>query len=1217
MKSHAVSPLRRLTAGLVTLALLLWQLALPVYAFALTQDEIAAMPTVTVNFQTAEGGPVNQLAATPTTDATGKAYWITLPAEAFSYPVTLSIVPSAAAPTYTFTPDASTPVQLPPSPSDYTGESVLLTAYQDGVVMEEYHLYLSTATMPAEVPPATVPVTYVDAADPNIVLYSEMFTAYYNTDNVVMADSSHVPEGYTLQGDNGAYVTVDETGTPSPASVTFYFAKAAVKGTVTVYYTDLGGNELASPQTLTLDPGTYPISPDLNLVPAGYTLSDTTPAPVEVTIGSDGVASREAITFEFAETVVETTPPVTDTPTTEAPQTENPTTDTPTTDTPTTDTPTTDTPPETTTPVETTAPVLTPVNLYAQVSSTSANFRTETSTSSAKAFADVSNGAYLWVYGTLVVPDDKGTDVTWAKIAYNGTDCYVWYSLISVLSQEDSDAYNYAQPSPVPGTETQAPVETTASPSPSPSPSPLPAQVTGYFYTLAEAPMVAGAGSDTILATLPANTGVYVEGQNYLDSLAWHKVTYQGTAGYIREDYLRMMTSDEVTAFLTTPSPSPSPSLSPSPSPSDSPSPSPSPSVSPSVSPSESPSASPSPSVSPSPSPLPQYVGYAVTTAQTALRDNASLDDSSIIVTLPVNTLLVLNGQTTLNGVVWTGAQTRLGTNYIGILQDASVQRITDAQAQALIDAYNAAHATPTPTVTPTPTPVPAQLSGYYITLGTVPLRTVNSNYADVTLWLAANTVVNVSGQVYNEGYGWHVSTYGQYVGYIRADQMRKLSDAEVEAYKKTLATPTPTPAATAQPYNPYADSSYGYVSSSTVNFRAEPSSSAAKLKTLKQYAFALILGSKTVNGTLWYNINQAGTTGWVDGRYFQVLNLSELSTFLNSSNYLTGLTNNSTSGSSSSSSSGSTSSTSGGSSASASQGQVSSVEDWNVGVWKNPSAGLSASYEPFNPYATPTAPLVSASPTPSPTPTFVVGTMIPIPYEEASTETQTGGSGWVGLAIGGVVLLGGAGGVYAYALNQNKKRRLAARAASTRRNVPPAGVAGATGAAAAGSTSPYARRAVAAPPAAGSTQRQDPNGTDTTSRANPYARPAQPANPYARPANPAEGGAENPYVRPAQPANPYTQPIAGETQPANPYARPTGAPRTPGAAPQAAPTEPTRPANPYAQPRTPVDPYAQRSPSNPYASTPQGETTEPVNPTPRRTTRMSRHQNPDDSGEA
>ena len=82
-------------------------------------------------------------------------------------------------------------------------------------------------------------------------------------------------------------------------------------------------------------------------------------------------------------------------------------------------------------------------------------------------------------------------------------------------------------------------------------------------------------GSDTILATLPANTGVYVEGQNYLDSVAWHKVTYQGTAGYIREDYLRMMTSDEVTAFLTTPSPSPSPSLSPSPS------------VSPSVSPSD------------------------------------------------------------------------------------------------------------------------------------------------------------------------------------------------------------------------------------------------------------------------------------------------------------------------------------------------------------------------------------------------------------------------------------------------------------------------------------------------------------------------------------------------------------------------------------------------------------------------------------------------------
>ena len=51
------------------------------------------MPLVTVNYQTSEGGEYTALQATPTRDATGKAYWVTLPAEAFAFPVTLSILP--------------------------------------------------------------------------------------------------------------------------------------------------------------------------------------------------------------------------------------------------------------------------------------------------------------------------------------------------------------------------------------------------------------------------------------------------------------------------------------------------------------------------------------------------------------------------------------------------------------------------------------------------------------------------------------------------------------------------------------------------------------------------------------------------------------------------------------------------------------------------------------------------------------------------------------------------------------------------------------------------------------------------------------------------------------------------------------------------------------------------------------------------------------------
>ena len=140
-------------------------------------------------------------------------------------------------------------------------------------------------------------------------------------------------------------------------------------------------------------------------------------------------------------------------------------------------------------------------------------------------------------------------------------------------------------------------------------------------------------------------------------------------------------------------------------------------------------------------------------------------------------------------------------------------------------------------------------------------------------------------------------------------------------------------------------------MTSSTVNFRATPSSSGSKIKTLRQYAFGLILGSKVVDGTTWYNLNQSGTIGWVNGDYFKVLNLTELSSFLNSSEYLKGLTNNSTSTGTSTNTGTSSGNNSTGTS---SQGQVSSVEDWNVGVWKNPNSGLNASYAPFKPLRDP-----------------------------------------------------------------------------------------------------------------------------------------------------------------------------------------------------------------------------------------------------------------------
>ena len=126
----------------------------------------------------------------------------------------------------------------------------------------------------------------------------------------------------------------------------------------------------------------------------------------------------------------------------------------------------------------------------------------------------------------------------------------------------------------------------------------------------------------------------------------------------------------------------------------------------------------------------------------------------------------------------------------------------------------------------------------------------------------------------------------------------------------------------------------------------------------------------------------------------------------------------------------------------------------------------------------------VTASASPTPTSTFVIGTMIPINYEDETIETQTSGVPW-GLIGGAVVIIGGAGGAYAYALNQNKKRKAAAaRAAASRRA---ATAAGTTAAGAAGAASPYARRAAAAPIAPG-TKQNDTNSQNKPAGSTPYS---------------------------------------------------------------------------------------------------------------------------------
>ena len=623
------------------------------------------------------------------------------------------------------------------------------------------------------------------------------------------------------------------------------------------------------------------------------------------------------------------------------------------------------------------------------------------------------------------------------------------------------------------------------------------------------------------------------------------------------------------------------------------------------------------------------YTGYAVTTVQTGLRGAYNLKDSSVKKLLAPNTLIYINGQATVENTLFDSCRVMLGSDDVGIVKDSDVRHITAAEAQALIDQWNREHPA-------TPDQPTTSVAGYYITTAEgVPLRYGPNAYTATIAQLPLDSVVYVTQQQTVNGVDWYVAYYNGNAGYIRADQMlRKMTEAEINKYMAGQKTTAPTsPSKTAAPYDPYGKSSYGYVTSNSVNFRETPNGK--KMKTLSKYAFAYIIGSKEVNGVTWYYVNQNGTMGWIHGDYFHQLNLTELTSFLNSNEYRQGLANNSSSTSSSTNkdnTSGNTSvKPSGGNSGSATAGNISSVEDWNVGTWKNTGVTTTTSYAPFNPYATATpAPSASVSPSASaePTETFVIGTMIPITYDDESKETQTGSVPW-GLIGVGVVLIGGAGGAYAYAVNQNKKRRAAAaRAAASRRA---AGTGTQTGASQSGSSqqaqNPYARRAVAAPPVTGAGTQQRQQNQNPTGTTNPYARPSTPygtqnnGSSYgANGSNPSAvngtGSAANPYggtsaygsTNPYSPSNnPYSNGSIVGSETKSSYGTETQrssfapASQQPEERPAATAGTPAQRTNPYARPIEPV------SGGTTQSGQPQAFSTGSEEPR-RRSTRMQRY---------
>ena len=128
------------------------------------------------------------------------------------------------------------------------------------------------------------------------------------------------------------------------------------------------------------------------------------------------------------------------------------------------------------------------------------------------------------------------------------------------------------------------------------------------------------------------------------------------------------------------------------------------------------------------------------------------------------------------------------------------------------------------------------------------------------------------------------------------------------------------------------------------MNFRNSPSTTSSRIRQLKKYALCLIYNSQEVDGVTWYKVSYDGKIGYLNGDFFHQMTVSEAEEFFQSKRYTEGIANNTASGSSGKDSPTTTGSPTG----------IVSAEDQKVSEWVNPATGSTVSYEPFDPFATP-----------------------------------------------------------------------------------------------------------------------------------------------------------------------------------------------------------------------------------------------------------------------
>ena len=782
-------------------------------------------------------------------------------------------------------------------------------------------------------------------------------------ENTVTANPEFVPEGYRAESAQSVRVVVDAEGNASPAAVEFLYNVSDMTRSVMVYYRDAQGADVTAPQSVVIGVGSRSVSADPAQIPEGWQIVGD--SALSITLAEDGALNPEYLVF-----TLEPVP---------AAETEAPATPTP-------------------EPRRTVEPIDYPVydmDAYCYPKSADTPLRSFPADDEGNVIGRAAPQDLTHIDGYVV----NSLGETWYVVTSGDQTGFMRDSQVRLLSPEELNALFGT---PVPATATPVP-ETPISDG---------AYIDRWASLNADSVNFRTEASkkSSSMGKYGKNQKLFIYDSVTVDNEKWYRANINGKDGYMMARYIDLMSGTDSQAFQSTlQTPMPVRTLPPTAVPA-----TPTPTAEP---------VTPTPTAEPSPTPAP-YTGYALTVRAVDLRTGVTVSDTTLS-SLPANSLLYLYGQAYVNGVCWNSAE-QMSSHASGFVQDDALRRISAEEAGPFLAAMTQTNSPAPPTIKPDP------YTGYARTNGSnVMVRNYADEKAEIAAVLGDNEAVWVMGQEYVAGspYYWEVVQSGKLFGYVRSDQLRMMEPEERAAYEQSLRTAVPETVytVTVPPVTQTSMSSYGYVTTNNVRLRSGPGTSNTQIRMMGQYAFALVLGSETVDNQLWYHINQAGTDGYVMADYFKVLSLGELSEFLTSDEYRQSAAN--------------TAEKTNGGSAAAVSGAITSVEDFNSGVWKNPAL-VNVTYEPFsNIIATPTPDVEQlASPTPtataeatpeesaSPAPLSTNGfTQFTTPEPNASGS----GSGWIWAGLAAVALIGG--GAYGYSLYRANQRRAAQRAAQRR----------------------------------------------------------------------------------------------------------------------------------------------------------------------------------------